>query len=230
MIMINSNTMINRMIRTHYVSVYTNPHNMFFYLTYRNYTDDRTGDELSDKSPAVRKCSLHTLIFEINFVYAFLKNHNSNYALSPEDILSIQNALLSGNYHLSPLRFIHGNSASPMLEASLADELVIGALSGILVKELGESCYFRKSCYSSYTNDRSLRHYLDTIQEWGDIEVLLLLDCSNSSLMFSRSRLLEKVRPIVHNDEHLVKLISSFCNLPFVIWAESSYSKLVFLL
>lgn len=48
------------------------------------------------------------------------------------------------------------------------------------------------------------------------MDALLKLNCSNSINMFSRSRLIEKVRPIVHNDDNLVKLISSFCNLPIV--------------
>lgn len=90
--------------------------------------------------------------------------------------------------------------------------MVLGGLGGILVKELGQSSYFRQSCYSSYRKDRSLIHYLDTIQEWRDIDALLKLNCSNSINMFSRSRLIEKVRPIVHNDDNLVN--SSFCNLP----------------
>ena len=42
------------------------------------------------------------------------------------------------------------------------------------------------------------------------MDALLKLNCSNSIKMFSRSRLIEKVRPIVHNDDNLVlvKLIS----------------------
>lgn len=154
-------------------------YNMLFHVTYRSYTDGRTGDDLSQNSTMkdrvdVRKCSLHRLVFEINEVYAVLKQNDVNYELSEGDILGIQNALLSGNYNFSPLRFVRGNGApsgsnsTPMLsvEASLADEVVIGALCGILIQELGQSSYFRQSCYSYYTKDRSLPHYLDTIQEW----------------------------------------------------------------
>lgn len=48
------------------------------------------------------------------------------------------------------------------------------------------------------------------------MEALLQLDCSKSVISFSRSRLIEKVRTIVHYDDNIVKLISSFCNLPIV--------------
>ena len=102
------------------------------------------------------------------------------------------------------------------LKASPADEVIIGALGGILVKELGQSSYFRQSCYSSYTKDRTYFHYLDTIQEWREMEALIQLNCSNSITKFSRSRLIEKVHTIVHNDEGLVKLISSFCNISII--------------
>lgn len=204
-------------------------YNMIFHVSYRSYTDGRTGDDFSQNSTMkdrvdVIKCSLHSLVFEINEVNAVYKQNDVNYELSEVDILGIQNVLLSGNYNFSPLRIVLGNGVSsgsnstPMLsvEASLADEVVIGALSGILIKELRRSCYFRQSCYSTYTKDRSFPHYLDTIQEWREMDSLLRVDCSNSAIYFSRSRLIEKVRPIVHNDDDLVKLISSFCNMPYV--------------
>lgn len=112
---------------------------------------------------------MFSLVFEINNVYAVFKQNDSNYDLSEEDILGIQNALLSGNYHFSPLRLVRGSNIAFDVEASLADEVVIGALCAILIQELGLSSDFRKSCYSTYTKERSFHHYLDTIPEWSDI-------------------------------------------------------------
>lgn len=194
--------------------------NMHFHVTYRSYTDGR---------PWGDKCSLQSFVFEINDVYAVYKHNNSNYELSEGDILNIQNLVLSENYYISSLKLVITYSEPPEsnlipdinIEASsLADEVVIGAFGGILIKELGQSSFFSKSCYSSYSKDRTITHYLDTILEYRDIKTLLRLDCSNSVLNFSRSRLIEKVRSIVNND-YLVKLFSSFCNAPIIdIWGR----------
>jgi hypothetical protein len=200
-------------------------YNMHFHVTYRSYTDGRPWGD-------VPKCSLQSLVFEINEVYAVYKQNNSDYELSEGDILNIQNLVLSGNYYFSSLRLVRTYSESPgsnlipalsvEVEASLADEVVIGALAGILIKELGQSSYFSKSCYSSYSKDRTITHYLDTILEYRDVQTLLIVNCSNSELKFSRSRLIEKVRSIVNND--LVKLISSFCNAPIVDNMDRDFS------
>lgn len=128
------------------------------------------------------------MVFEINEVYAVYKQDNSDYELSEGDILNIQNLVLSGNYNFSPLRLVRTSSeyTGPNfipafgVEASLADEVVIGALGGILIKELGQSSYFSKSCYSTYTKDRTITHYLDTIRQYRDIQTLLILNCYNS--------------------------------------------------
>lgn len=161
-------------------------------------------------------CSIQSLVFEIFEVYAFFRQ-KGDFPLSEVDILHIQNALLSGNFHFSPLRIVvetHSDSGSSRLlylSPSPADDVVIGALGGILVKELRHSSYFRESCFSSYTKKAS--HYLERIQEWSEIEALLLINCSDSLTKFPRSLLIEKVQAIVHYDDGLVKLISSFCNL-----------------
>lgn len=166
-------------------------------------------------------CSIHSLIFEVNEVYAFFRQ-KGDFTLSEVDILNIQNALLSGNFHFSPLRIVvetnsySGSSRLLYLSPSPADDVVIGALGGILVKELRQSSYFRQSCFSTYSKKKKARHYLETIQKWSEIEALLLINCSNSLTKFPRSLLIEKVKPIVNYDDGLVKLISSFCNLPLL--------------
>ena len=179
---------------------------MLYHLTYRSYTDGRTVDDLTHHSS---KSSLHSLVFKLN---------NYINKLSEVDILGIQNVLLSGNYTFSPLSFMHRNYAPlginsiPNLyfeKKEKADIVVMTELSMILVEELVQSTYFRQSCYSIYTK-RGIDEYLGTFNGWEDMEALLRLDCSCSELYFSRRRLIEKVRPIVDNDDDLVKLISSF--------------------
>lgn len=199
--------MINMMKKDKMANLLFRPgYNKLFHLTYRSYG---TMDD-------VIKCSLHKLVFEINNTYALFKQEDSDYELSDGDILAIQNALLSGNYRFSPLRLVRGYGGSVDIEATLADEVVISALGAIIIQELATSSYFRKSCYSTYNKDKTLYHFFDTIQGWRSIEALIYLNCKDSCTKFSRSRLIEKVRPIVNNDDSIVKLISSFCNLPIV--------------
>lgn len=204
--------------------------NMLFHVTYRSYSDGRTKDDLSKNCSFpnrddVRKCSIQSLVFEINVVYALFKEKVDGYS-KELDILSIQNLLLSGNYHLSPLCLVRSDDEFPRSNSipmflfdftSLADHLVMCSLGGILIQELNHSSYFRKSCYSAYnSSDRSYIHYINTIQEWVEMEALLILNCGKSITYFSRSRLIEKIRPIVNNDDNLVKLISSFTDLHVV--------------
>lgn len=69
------------------------------------------------------ECYLHRLVFEIKEVYALFKKDDDNYELSEGDILGIQNALLSGNYHFSPLRLVRGSkpgSNSTLMLGSLS--------------------------------------------------------------------------------------------------------------
>lgn len=187
--------------------------------TTRSYCQNRTMDD-------VKKCSLYSLIFEINEVYAVLKQNYGNYDLSEVELLGIQNSLLSGRYHFSPLRLVIEYGASPRSNSTptfsvepsnTADQVVIGALGAILIKELGRTSFFKGVCYSTYKEDgfNSLSHYLSTIQEWREVDALLRLNCSNSAITFPRSRLIEKVKTIIHS-EQLVHLIISFCNLPIV--------------
>lgn len=49
-----------------------------YHVTYRSYTDGRTGDDLSQNSTFqgsddVRKCSIHSLACEIHDLYYFIK-------------------------------------------------------------------------------------------------------------------------------------------------------------
>ena len=203
--------------------------NMFFHVTYRSYSDGRTKDDLSKNCTFpnrddVRKCSIHSLVFEINVVYAFFKEKVDGYS-KELDIISIQNVLLSGNYHLSPLHLVHSDDEFPQSNSipkflfefiSIADHLVMCSLGSILIKGLNHSSYFRNSCYSAFNSNRSYIHYINTIEEWVEMEALIRLNCAKSMTYFSKSRLIDKIRPIVNNDDNLVKLILSFTDLHVV--------------
>lgn len=125
-------------------------------------------------------CSIQSLVFEIFEVYAFFRQ-KGDFPLSEVDILHIQNALLSGNFNFSPLRIVvetHSDSGSSRLlylSPSPADDVVIGALGGILVKELRQSSYFRQSCFSTYTKNKKARHYF---KSWGSIAASSVTACS----------------------------------------------------
>lgn len=187
------------------------------YQTTRCFCHNRTMDD-------DQKCSLYSLVFKIQEVDSVLKQKSGNYDLSEVQILGIQNSLLSGRYNFSPLRLYSEYGDSPrsnskpsfLVEPSNpADLVVIGALGAILIDALSLTSYFRNTCFSTYKGFCPLSHYHSTIQEWRGVETLLRLNCSNSYITFPRSRLLEKVKTIVHN-EQLVDLIKSFCNLPIV--------------
>lgn len=96
-------------------------------VTYRSYTDGRTWDDISSNSTLedVRKCSIHSLVYEINEVYAVFKQNSDDYELTDVDILGIQNQLLSGDYHLSPLRLVCGYDAFPRKNSTFKFSLEI---------------------------------------------------------------------------------------------------------
>lgn len=179
---------------------------------------------------STNRCDMNTLINEIDKAYASRKESDSSYELTKNDLEVIKMKLLTGNYTLSPLKLVL-NSISPTafvpfidLEASLEDSLVLSCLGIVLTRELGQSSYFSKSCYSTYSDSKWLPHFFSEIENMNGLESLFYMDCSNSVNSISRERLLSKVFPILSYNKDLYRLIESFCNLPILSGEGKDYS------
>lgn len=187
--------------------------------TSRTYCMNRTMDD-------EQKCSLYSLVFHINEVVSVIKKCIEGYDLSKFYLLGLQNSILSGRYHFAPLRLVietedtHSpwSNSKPYLSvvpSNTEDHVVIGALGALLVQELKRSTYLSKSCISTYKGKDYLYTYHSTILEWRGVEALLRLNCSKSYITYPRSRLLEKVKTLLNN-EQVVDLIKCFCNLSII--------------
>lgn len=174
--------------------------------------------------------TMNKLVNEIKELYhrdsEKCKLYNIKPILEESEIIGIKKNLLSGNYYLAPLRKHSNfninttNLCFDVIPASSADSLVFKALGNLLNKELGIS-FYRKSCYSKFIpeyyenikvyTEMSSYYYLEAISEWSDIEALISLDCRPSVNISSRSRLLDKLRPIV--DDNLLLFLSNYINL-----------------
>lgn len=65
--------------------------------------------------------------------------------------------------------------------------------------------------------------FFGTVVFWGNVELLLLFDLSPSLPLLSRSRLLSKLESVV-KDPFLLRLISSFLELPIIDKTETDWS------
>lgn len=199
---------------------------MLFYVTYRSYTDDvRTSDDINlnqtmdDTRVDVHKSEslLNRLILDLNELHAiFMQQFNIKSPISENELFILQNSLMSGTFNFSPLRARESNSSETTVDAtSMVDQFVIGALCSILIHELAKSSFFHQKCYSTYLKDDYFL-LVDIIKEWRDLDSLLIVNCNHCVFKFSRSRLIDKILPILNYDDDFVKLISSFCSLQII--------------
>lgn len=184
-----------------------------------------------------RVCDIPSLIYEIERSFYSNKysasDSGSVYELRDNDLEVMKEKLLSGNYTFSPLKLVRKNSpasdSAPFIidiEATLEDELVLHSLAVLLIIEIHQSPYFSNSCYSSYSYEmKGMVNFFRDIGNWNGLESILCMDSSESLVHFSRSRLLEKVKAIVHYNMDIYRLIESFCNLPILSETGIDFSK-----
>lgn len=118
--------------------------------------------------------------------------------------------LLLNKHNQEPSRILS------VIESTTADKLVISGLGSLLINEMETSHYLHPNCYTLFTSRESVYNYLNAIQEWRNMDMIVLIDCSKAILTFDRMRLLEKVSDLVNHDVDFLRLITSFCNLPIL--------------
>lgn len=145
-------------------------------------------------------CSLAMKRFLVGILTGYC--HNNDLALS------VIKAILYGNYRFSPLRLtIIGDVIRIVPDPD--DIIVISALDNILRDMI--ILYYYEVSREMYYGVKTLYDYTSTVSSWRDLDGVLCVSVALSYQTLSNKRLIERIRPIIHNDKRLLDLISSYC-------------------
>lgn len=162
------------------------------------------------------KPNILTLIQHISNIYTIYQKEYSDDEDLAKEFQRLKVDLLIGKFSFKALKIVSVQLDSDRRYMSIdidpMDCTVITSFAKMLINELRRSSYFLESCYSTYRDDKSYIDYMSTISNWKEISYLIRIDCLNSLMSLSRSRLLSKVKEILY-DNHLFHIISSFCNI-----------------
>ena len=174
------------------------------------------------------QCSLYQLSSEIDNVFSAF---SQQYPFGEGKVSEIKQAVLSGTYVFSPLKFLvlpndyprtnffHVFSVPDLPNVYFAvlaeseDNLVFIALSRVL--SLTFDSYSLENSFAFRTAKEGRKGFYGEVLKWGQVGMLLHFDLTPSLNTLSRSRLLAKLEPVL-NDPSIFRLVSSFFELPIL--------------
>lgn len=185
---------------------------------------------------STHRCDVEELILEIEKNHAFemeMKNSkycvtDSQYDVTDSDILALKKSLTSQSYKFSPLSLnnsvyffcYHPNDYYHRFYiSSFVDKLVLNSLYVIIVREFNlKKDYFSKKTLSivDHTSEELLAKFQLLMKEWKGLDELLIIDGYQNISSLNRLRVLEKVRPIIQNDEDLYQILKSYCYYTYI--------------
>ena len=148
---------------------------------------------------------------------------------------SLEHAILSGSYKLSPFRIVSRPKGQPFkmdslcyfrfkssddfeeyyLGIKLEDELILISLAHLLYKYVFKSNVFHEKSIACMLNKEAAIDFCYEITQWYNLRYLFVFDFSFISDTLCRKRLLEKIGPHI-SDSFILNLINSFLHSPIL--------------
>ncbi|NP_862324.1 hypothetical protein BrnaMpl_p2 (mitochondrion) [Brassica napus] len=144
-------------------------------------------------------------------VYRLPSINNQIIRRFPVDLIvqSLPNVSYFSKDLVSPdIRYI--DKGTNFIKSSFSDTVVITAFILVFIKSITEELtFFRKSCYLKYQTDDEFISFNETLDKWGGLNNFIVISLHKTIYSYSKSRVLEKVAPLVNSDHYLMSILNS---------------------